>query len=95
VHTTWKLIAKQHGKTVKCYADPEDFVKDSDSFNKSTPLYIDSNLGDDVKGEELAKEYFEQGFENIYLATGYDPEEFTHMPWLKGVVGKEPPFLAR
>ncbi|MFH1356770.1 MAG: HAMP domain-containing sensor histidine kinase [bacterium] len=93
VHTSWNIIAKRCGKIIRCYADPKDFVTNSKNINKSTPLYIDSNLGDDVKGEELAKEYFEQGFENIYLATGYSVEDFPNMPWIKGVVGKEPPFL--
>ncbi|MBU0505667.1 HAMP domain-containing histidine kinase, partial [bacterium] len=92
VHTSWNIIAKRCGKIIRCYADPKDFVTNSKNINKSTPLYIDSNLGDDVKGEELAKEYFEQGFENIYLATGYSVEDFPNMPWIKGVVGKEPPF---
>jgi len=92
VHTTWRLIAKQHGKTVKCYVDPEDFVNDSDDINKATPLYIDSNLGDGVKGEVLAKEFYEQGFINIYLATGYPKDDFAKVPWIKDVVGKQPPF---
>ncbi|MBU0504645.1 hypothetical protein KJ708_01535, partial [bacterium] len=92
VHTTWRLIAKQHGKTVKCYVDPEDFVNDSDDINKATPLYIDSNLGDGVKGEVLAKEFYEQGFTNIYLATGYPKDDFAKVPWIKDVVGKQPPF---
>jgi len=94
VHTSWKIIAKRCGKSIRCYADPEDFVNESDDISKSTPLYIDSKLGDDVKGEELAKEFFDKGFENIYLATGYAKEDFPKMPWIKGIVGKEPPFLA-
>ncbi|MBU0504356.1 hypothetical protein KJ708_00040, partial [bacterium] len=94
VHTSWKIIAKRYGKTIRCYADPADFISDSKEIDKTTPLYIDSQLGDDVKGEDLAKEYFEQGFENIYLATGYSKDDFPPMPWIKGVVGKEPPFFA-
>ncbi|MFH1356091.1 MAG: ATP-binding protein, partial [bacterium] len=29
VHTSWKIIAKRYGKTIRCYADPADFISDS------------------------------------------------------------------
>jgi len=27
---------------------------------------------------------------NLYLATGYDSDQFPHVTWIKGVVGKNP-----
>ena len=62
------------------------------SMTKDIPIYIDSNLERDIKGEELAKTLYDQGYTNLYLCTGYPPETFGKMPWLKAIIGKEPPF---
>jgi len=48
-------------------------------------------LNDVIKGQEYAKELYERGFMHIYLATGH-PNKFESMYWIKGVIGKMPPF---
>ncbi|MFH1356777.1 MAG: hypothetical protein ABII18_06540 [bacterium] len=93
IHASWTFVAKSKGKVVRCYAKANEFIQEIGMYHKETPIYIDSNLGENVRGEIVAKNIHEKGFENIYLATGYNPEEFTQMPWIKAVVGKEPPFL--
>jgi len=50
-------------------------------------------LGDNIKGEQYAKYLYDRGFTDLYLATGYQPEQFGHLPWIKSIVSKEPPFL--
>lgn len=92
VHMTWKMVAREKGLQVTAVSSREEFMGVCGSLDRSTPVYVDSNLGDGVKGEELAKELHDAGFSNIYLATGYAPETFNPMPWIKGVVGKEPPW---
>jgi hypothetical protein len=39
----------------------------------------------------FAKFLYEQGFQNLYLATGYEKDRFDDMPWIKDIVTKEPP----
>ncbi|MBF0104292.1 MAG: hypothetical protein HQM16_03085 [Deltaproteobacteria bacterium] len=73
--------------------NPDDFFKQADQFSKDTPVYIDSSLGDGVKGEAVAKAIYALGFKKIYLATGYKKDHFGEMPWITDVVGKAPPFL--
>jgi hypothetical protein len=63
------------------------------SVDRTTPVYIDSNLGVGEKGEEIAKRLHAMGFENLYLTTG-DPIEHCE-PWLKGVLDKTPPWLRK
>jgi hypothetical protein len=60
--------------------------------NKDITIYIDSNLGEGIKGEEYAKQLYKQGFSKLYLTTGYEAGSFSSMPWLAGVIGKTPPF---
>ena len=49
-------------------------------LRKDIPLYIDSELGGGVKGEEIAKDFREKGFSDIKLATGRSPADFSHLP---------------
>lgn len=91
VHINWKLAAKAAGVELKTYKTREDFAAGAENLTKDTPLYIDSDLGHDVRGEDIAKELHEKGFTAITMATGHNSEKFSHLSWLK-VTGKEPPF---
>jgi len=91
VHMNWKLAAKAAGVGLKAYKTPKDFAAGIETLPKDTPVYIDSDLGSDIKGEDIAKDLHEKGFTDITMATGHAPEKFAHLPWLK-VAGKEPPW---
>jgi len=91
VHMNWKLAAKAAGVDLKAYKTREDFAAAIGTLPKDAPIYIDSDLGDDIKGEEIAKDLKDKGFTNLTMATGHGSEKFSHLPWLK-VTGKEPPF---
>lgn len=92
VHMNWKMAAKRQNKIVRVYAGPEEFWKESTTVSKDTPIYVDSNLADGVKGEDVAWMMEKKGFSNLHLATGYEASQFDEMPWLKGIVGKSPPW---
>jgi len=91
VHMNWKLAARAAGVNLKAYAAPEELAAGEKDLRKDTPIYIDSDLGANVKGEDTAKDLREKGFTDITMATGHGPEKFAHLPWLK-VTGKEPPW---
>ncbi len=93
VHMNWKLAAKAAGVELKAYKTPEAFAGGIEALPKDTPIYIDSDLGNGVKGENIAIELYTKDFSNLTIATGHDPEEFAPLPWLK-VTGKEPPWDA-
>ncbi|GEM_PF-2397814 len=90
-HMTWNIAAKGSGKKLLAIADPHEFWSYLGNIKQSTPVYIDSNLGNNLKGEVFAKSIYERGFKNIFLTTGFDPTEFSHLNYLKGVIGKTPP----
>ncbi len=91
VHMNWKLAAKAAGVELKAYKTKEDFAAEVESLPKDTPIYIDSDLGNNIKGEDIAIELRKKGFTDITMATGHGADKFAHLPWLK-VTGKEPPF---
>jgi anti-sigma regulatory factor (Ser/Thr protein kinase) len=90
VRMVWDSKAKEKGVEFKSYADPSE--ANFEGLNKEACIYIDSNLANGLKGEELAQKLFNEGFQNIYMATGYNPEDFKHLTFLKGVIGKSPPW---
>ena len=51
VHMTWELLAKKQGIELHTYFSIEEFLKQCQNYDKSTEIYIDSNLSDGVKGE--------------------------------------------
>lgn len=90
---TWKLAAEESGIKLKVYSHPDDFINNMENFCTSSIIYMDSDFGTEIPGEQYAKILFDSGYENIHLTTGYSPGKFTNMPWLKSVIGKQPPFL--
>ena len=90
-HMTWEMAAEGHGIELKAFTNPSEFLSSLEAFPKDIPLYIDSDLGENIKGENIAAELKEKGFTNICLTTAHPPEKFAHLPWLK-VVTKEPPW---
>lgn len=94
VRMNWMVAAKRAGKTLKAYADPGALIKEADSIPKDTPIYIDSDLGNGLKGEDTAKELAALGFTVLHLATGHDSASFPHLPHIKSIRGKAPPWAA-
>jgi len=87
----WQISAKKKGIKLIKYKNSKDFYKEIDKIEKETPIYIDSELEEGQKGEDIAKDLREKGFKNIILETGHSPERFKDISWLK-IVEKEPPF---
>lgn len=92
VHMNWEMSAETAGIELKAFTDPAEFLANLEAFPKDTPIYIDSELGEGIKGEDIAAGLREKGFTNICLATGHPPERFAHLPWLK-VIGKSSPWM--
>ncbi|HCC47883.1 MAG TPA: hypothetical protein DEQ38_07185 [Elusimicrobia bacterium] len=91
VHMNWRMAAKAAGAELKSFKTPQEFAEAAGTLPRDIPLYIDSELGNDIKGEDIAVDLHEKGFTDITMATGHSPEKFSGLPWLK-VAGKEPPW---
>lgn len=89
---TWQFAAEDADVNLKTYSSFLSFIAEIDNYDKNTAIYIDSSLGNDVKGEECAYHLFHQGFTNLHLATGYCIENHSAFPWFKTIIGKTPPF---
>lgn len=91
VRLLWKNAAKSAQKVFFAFADPDELFQKLALIDPRTPIYIDSDLGGLVRGEDVALQLYTKGFKELYLATGYETDQFPSMPWIKKIVGKEPP----
>ncbi|MCM2351130.1 MAG: hypothetical protein NDI69_14010 [Bacteriovoracaceae bacterium] len=93
MHLSWKLKAAKTANTISCYYSVDEFINDSANLDDmSLIIYIDSDLGEDTKGEIEAKKLSAIGFKNLYITTGYTDFKTEDYPWIKGVISKHPPF---
>jgi hypothetical protein len=83
-----EVSALHKRKKIVVFNNINDVNREITNFDCTTPIYIDSELGESIRGEQYAKYLYELGFENIYLATGYHNSYFVPMYWIKEVVGK-------
>ncbi|PWU13501.1 MAG: hypothetical protein C5B49_14650 [Bdellovibrio sp.] len=88
----WQLKARENGKHLECFSTLNDFMKVAEKYDRKTPIYVDSNLGNGIRGEIAARDIFALGFKEIRLATGYDARDFPNMDWICAIVDKEPPW---
>ena len=91
---TWMMSAVRQGKKLRAFSSSADFLKESDSIDRETPVYVDAELGDGAKGDVETLRIHGLGFGEIYIATGYEPEKFKGFKHLRGVIGKNPPWSA-
>jgi signal transduction histidine kinase len=92
VHRVWSLQAKHVGKLVQTYVSGEMFYAAARQIDKTTPVYVDVKLGGQENGVDVAKQVYEMGFRDIFFTTGYTKDDVPDIPWIKGLVGKEPPW---
>lgn len=91
VQLTWKARAAKSDVDLIIFSSAEELKNNLDNLNKDSTFYIDRELGG-TNGEDLAIFLNQKGFQNIFLATGHSPDLFTHLTFLKGIIGKKPPF---
>jgi|GEM_PF-1014686 len=92
MHISWRREGKKRNINVQTYFEIEQFIKECADFSRSTPIYIDSNLRNGIKGEIESEKIFNLGFNQLYLSTGYTPELINKPHWILQILGKQPNF---
>jgi hypothetical protein len=91
IRMDWESYAKENNIKLLTFSSTKEFKEYQSDLDKSVDVYIDRQLGDDEpKGEDFAKKLHDNGFKNIYMATGHNAEMFSSFTFLKGVIGKWP-----
>jgi signal transduction histidine kinase/FixJ family two-component response regulator len=93
IHLNWKMFCKKNQIGFKGFMSIAEFLAASLTLDKSSTIFIDSNLSDGVKGEIESEKIFKLGFFNLYLATGYEKNSIQKPHWIKDVLSKSPEHL--
>jgi len=93
IRDAWELSASRSNVTLETFQNSKDFLNNLSRIDVNAHIYIDHDLNENQTGLELAKTLHERGYGNIYLATGYQQNEFETFHWLAGITSKMPPFL--
>lgn len=88
----WQNAATENNKRLLIFDNIDKLKANLNHIDYETPIYIDSNLSTEIRGEELLKILHELGYHNLYLATGYDPSTFGVLAGVKAIIGKNPPW---
>lgn len=93
VHMTWQISAREADKSLLCFFTIDEFLSSSKKICFESQIFVDSNLGQNVRGEVASEQIFALGFRNINLCTGFAPEEIQKPKWINQIIGKDAPFL--
>lgn len=88
----WQMKADFSDKKILCFNSVNEFQLRMSSISKNTPIYIDSDLGNNLLGEYEAKKLYDSGYKMIFLSTGKNKNSIIKPDWILDIVGKAPPF---
>jgi signal transduction histidine kinase len=88
----WERKAKAKGLKLLTFASSTTFLEFKKDITFSTPIYLDSQLENDVRGEDIASILYNDGYSKLFMTTGYSAENFADYSFLSGVISKTPPF---
>ena len=83
------IIIQLKNKNIYRLLNSENFQK----YDKTTTIFIDSNLSEGIKGEIESERIKNLGFDDLFLATGFSKDQVNKPTWIKEVVGKSPASL--
>jgi hypothetical protein len=95
IHLTWKGVALSSNTNLISFFDVSSFLEKSRDIDHDSPIFIDSNLGNGLRGQDFVSEIKALGYKKIFIATGYSPETLGSIDGIMGIVGKEPPPFLR
>lgn len=92
---SWEFFATAKNLKIVTHNDIKEFFMKASHYKKSTPIYIDLDLGEEKNGIDYAKQIYELGFQKIYISTGavdlaLKKDEY---PWITDIIEKKFPFI--
>ncbi|RYZ80373.1 MAG: hypothetical protein EOP06_25470 [Proteobacteria bacterium] len=94
MHLAWSAAAKRHNISIRLFSRASDLLSDLTHIPKDVNFYLDLNLdADDLDGISVARKLHNEGYTNLYVSTGAAANRVEAPPFIKGIVGKTPPWL--
>lgn len=88
--TTWSLWAETEKLRIATFATAEEFLTSAKAILNSPVIFLDSDLGNGLKGQNYISIIKELGFKKVVLASGYVGSKSMDTIGADGVMGKNP-----
>lgn len=90
----WEKVASRKGIPFAYFSTPAEFLERESQFPRHTSIYLDVEfVGEVIDLSSFGAALAAKGFRNIYLATGHSADRFKEWGWVRGIQGKEPPWI--
>lgn len=97
IRSTWEIWSDMKGLKILTFSSVEELITSVNLISKNCPVFLDSDLDDEKKGEHYAPLLKDIGFKKVILATGYSYHQKVKPTGIDFVIGKDPdeavPFL--
>ncbi len=84
----WEIGASSLGLKCKIFSSIDELLGTAESISKSVPIFLDSDLGQGIRGQDYAGVLREMGFQKIFLATSYIELHGTAIKHIDAVISK-------
>ena len=91
IHMLWKREISKLNHQFIAFLSVADFLAYSEKITKDSYIFIDSDLGNGLKGEVESERISNLKFQRLYLTTGYPKNSISKPIWIKEIIGKSPP----
>ena len=89
IRIIWETEARFYKHVCYCFSNLESFI--NHNIDKDVPVFMDYRWGDEPAGLRMASYVLREGYRNVYITTGCEPEDVNAPPQIQGIVGKEYP----
>ena len=87
VHMAWQFISKNM-KTFLGFKSYKEFSDSKDNIDPTSNFISIPIFGDGIKGEVIYQNKCIRRLQNLFIATGYDPDHFKNLDYITDVIGK-------
>ncbi len=95
IRHSWISLAERYNFEIKVFRGFEEFLAEIDQLDRDSEVFIDSNLGNNSRGEDLIFKVKDLGFRIVNIQTGYNESEVKIVEGLNNIVSKEFPYTAK
>ncbi len=92
IRESWANRARKNKIKLLTFSKPKELFSALPSLGLRTAIYVDYDLRSEVNGAEVTRKLSGLGFQETFVTTGYRTTEIEPMPWVRAVIGKEPPW---
>lgn len=85
---TWDVKAQDAGMKIGIFSSTNELIASAGSISKDIPIFLDSDLGEGLRGESAAPDLRKLGFKRILLTTGFRDLHGSSIPGIEKVLDK-------